>query len=98
MTGCVAVFDVGKTNLKLIAFDRAGAVVADRSQPNASLPPDPACPYLRLDTERAWRFLIGALKEVGGEHRIEAISMTTHGAAGVLVIGAGAALPPMDYE
>ncbi len=98
MSGCVAVFDVGKTNLKLVVFDRAGAIVADRSQPNASPAPDAACPYLRLDTERAWRFLIGALKETGSEHRIEAISITTHGAAGVLVTDAGIALPPMDYE
>jgi L-fuculokinase len=98
MSGCVAVFDVGKTNLKLVAFDRAGAIVAGRSQPNAPLAADAGCPYLRLDTERAWRFLIGALKEVGGGHRIEAISITTHGAAGVLVTDAGIALPPMDYE
>ena len=40
MTGCVAVFDVGKTNIKLVVFDRDGKVVADRSQPNAPLAPD----------------------------------------------------------
>lgn len=98
MTGCVAVFDVGKTNLKLVVFDGAGAVVADRSHPNASLSPDADCPYLRLDTERAWRFFLSALKEVATRHSIEAISISAHGASGVLVTEEGVALPPMDYE
>ncbi len=98
MTGCVAVFDLGKTNLKLVVFDRDGAVVADRSHPNAPLAPDADCPYLRLDTERAWRFLLASLKEVGARFPIEAISVSTHGASGVLVTDDGVALPPMDYE
>jgi L-fuculokinase len=98
MTRCIAVFDVGKTNLKLVVFDRAGSVVADRSHPNASLSPDASCLYLRLDTERAWSFLLGALREVGARHSIEAISISAHGASGVLVTEAGVALPPMDYE
>ena len=51
MAGCVSVFDVGKTNLKLVAFDRDGRVVADRRRPNAPLAPDADCPYLRLDTD-----------------------------------------------
>jgi sugar (pentulose or hexulose) kinase len=98
MTGCVAVFDVGKTNIKLVVFDADGRVIADRSHPNAALSPDADCPYLRLDTERAWRFLIPTLKEVGAGHAIEAISITTHGASGVLVTESGVALPPVDYE
>ena len=57
MSGCVAVFDLGKTNLKLVAFDRDGQLVAERSQRNAPLAPDADCPYLRLDTEGDWAFL-----------------------------------------
>ena len=98
MTSCVAVFDVGKTNIKLVVFDRDGKVVADRSHPNASLAPDASCPYLRLDTERAWRFLLAALKDVGAEHPIEAISISAHGGSGILVTDDGLALPPMDFE
>jgi sugar (pentulose or hexulose) kinase len=94
----VAVFDVGKTNAKLIVFDRDGGVVAQRSQPNAPLPPDEKWPYLRLDTARAWEFLLAALKDVGAEHPIEAISVSTHGAAGVMVGESDFVLPPMDYE
>ena len=33
MSRCVAVFDVGKTNMKLVVFDAAGKVVAERSAP-----------------------------------------------------------------
>ena len=98
MTGCVAVFDVGKTNIKLAVFDRDGRMLADLSHPNAPLAPDAEHPYLRLDTERAWRFLLEALKDVGARHAIEAISVSTHGGAGVLVTDTGIALPPMDYE
>ncbi len=28
MNGCVAVFDIGKTNMKVVVFDAAGKVVA----------------------------------------------------------------------
>ena len=98
MTDCAAVFDVVKTNLKLVAFDREGKHVAERSHCNAPLAPDPDCPYLRLDTERAWRFLVSALKEVGAQVPIETISISAHGASGVLVTGEGVALPPMDNE
>ena len=98
MSGCVAVFDVGKTNIKVVVFDRGGAVLAERSAPNTPLAPDAEWPYLRLDTEGAWSFLIGALKELGARFSIEAISTTTHGCAGVLMRSDGPALPPLDYE
>jgi L-fuculokinase len=98
MTGVVAVIDVGKTNVKLIVFDRNGKVVAERSQANAPLAPDSRWPYLRIDTDRAWAFLLGALSEAGSAFPIEAISVSAHGAAGVLVTDVTEALPPMDYE
>ena len=98
MGGSVAVFDVGKTNVKLIVFDRDGKVVAERSQPNAPLPPDARWPYLRLDTERAWAFLLASLKDVGAATPIEAVSVAAHGAAGALVAEDTVAAPPVDYE
>jgi L-fuculokinase len=98
MTGCVAVFDLGKTNIKVVAFDDSGKILAERGRANAPLAPDAHCPYLRLDTEGAWAFLISALKDIGGRFPIDAISIATHGAAGVLVTDQGVALPPMDYE
>jgi L-fuculokinase len=98
MNGCVAVFDLGKTNIKVVVFDAAGKVVAERGHPNAPLAPDGQWPYPRLDTEGAWAFLIGTLKELGARFSIGAISTTTHGCAGVLMGSDGAALPPLDYE
>jgi len=96
--GCVAVFDLGKTNLKLAVFDRSGKLLAERSRPNAPLPPDERWPYLRLDTDAAWRFLLAALQDAAVRFRIEAISIVTHGAAGVLIGEDDLAPPPMDYE
>jgi L-fuculokinase len=98
MNRCVAVFDVGKTNMKVVVFDAAGKVVAERGHPNAPLAPDPKWPYLKLDTGGAWAFLMGALKELGAHFSIGAISIAAHGAAGVLVTDEGEALPAMDYE
>ena len=98
MGQATAVFDVGKTNIKLIVFNSDGTVVAERSEPNAPLPPDERWPYLRLDTERAWRFLLAALKDVGAAVPIGAVSISAHGAAGVLVKDDDVAAPPVDYE
>jgi L-fuculokinase len=98
MNGCVAVFDLGKTNMKVVAFDASGKVLAERARPNAPLAPDAHCPYLRLDTEGAWAFLLSALKDIGAGLPVEAISIAAHGAAGALVTDEALALPPMDYE
>src|SRR5579863_1408952 len=98
MTGCVAVFDIGKTNMKVVVFDAAGAVAAERGHPNGSLVPDAQWPYLKLDTDGAFAFLIGALKDLGAHFPIEAISISAHGAAGVLVTDQREALPAVDYE
>jgi L-fuculokinase len=98
MSRCIAVFDVGKTNIKLVVFDRGGAVLSECSAPNAPLAPDSEWPYLRLDTEGAWCFLIRSLKDLGARFTVEAIATTTHGCAGVLMRGDGPALPPLDYE
>ncbi len=98
MGGRVAVFDVGKTNVKLLVFDTDGRVIAERSQSNAPLQPEPRWPYLRLDTDRAWAFLLASLKELGRTTSIEAVSICAHGAAGVLVGERDIALPAVDYE
>ena len=97
MGQAIAVFDVGKTNVKLIGFED-GKVVAERSQPNGSLPPDDRWPYLRLDTGRSWAFLIASLKDVAADIPIAAVSISAHGAAGVLVTDTAEAAPPVDYE
>ena len=94
----VAALDVGKTNVKVVLFDGDGAVVAERSRSNSTLPPDAEWPYPRLDVEGVWTFLIASLVELNAQARIDAISISTHGAAGVLVDEHGPCPPPMDYE
>jgi sugar (pentulose or hexulose) kinase len=98
MNGCVAVFDIGKTNMKVVVFDAAGEVVAERGHPNGTLLPGVRWPYRSLYTEGAWAFLVRALKDFGAQFPIEAISIAGHGAAGVLVGDKDAALRPVDYE
>src|SRR5271170_5624416 len=95
MNGCVAVFDLGKTNIKVVVFDSSGNALAERARTNAPLAADEQCPYLSLDAKGAWAFLIGALKDVGARFPIEAISIATHGAAGVLLNDDGLALTPI---
>ena len=94
----VAALDVGKTNVKVVLFDQDGAILAERSAPNAPLPPDGQWPYPRLDVERIWSFALAALGELNTVAPIAAISISTHGAAGVLIDDSGPSPPPMDYE
>ena len=94
----VAVLDVGKTNVKVVLFDDSGAILAERSRPNAAAPPDAVFPYPKLDVEMIWTFLLGALRELSAQTTIEAISISTHGAAGVMIDEFGPSPPPMDYE
>ncbi len=72
--------------------------MAERGRPNAPLAPDATWPYLQLDTDGAWTFFVGALKEFGARFSIEAISTATHGAPACPCRRDGDALPPLDYE
>jgi hypothetical protein len=94
----VAVLDIGKTHLKVLGFDASGAVVAERSRANAPLPPDAESRNLRLDVEGAWNFLLDGLREIAAVLAVDRLSITTHGASGVLVDAAGAVAAPMDYK
>jgi len=94
----VAALDIGKTNLKVVLFDDDGAILTERSQPNAPLPPDAQWPYPRMDLETIWSFVLAALAELNAVAPIAAISISTHGASGVLIDENGPSPPPMDYE
>ena len=97
MTRHVAVIDIGKTNAKVALVDLADVrEVALRRMANA---PVADGPYPHHDVELLWSFILDSLAEINREQRIEAISITTHGATGVLVDAAGElALPVLDYE
>ena len=93
----IAVIDIGKTNAKVALVDLAAlSEIALRRMANA---PASDGPYPHHDVERLWRFILDSLAEINREQRIDAISITTHGATGVLVDASGElVLPVLDYE
>jgi sugar (pentulose or hexulose) kinase len=94
MSETVAVLDVGKTNLKLALFDQ-GRLLWETSSPNRILS---GPPYPHEDVEGAWAFFLGALHHAARDHKIEALVVTAHGAAGALIGASDLAAPVMDYE
>ena len=97
MVQFVAVIDIGKTNAKLLLMDLSnGAEVVVFKTPNTVIQTGP---YPHFDTAALWAFVCASLKTLAASHRIDAISITTHGACAALVDEAGAlALPILDYE
>ena len=93
----IAVIDIGKTNAKLLAVDLAsGAETVVAKRPNAVLT---GGLYPHYDIDGLWAFLMDGLRQLAAVQAVDAISITTHGAAAVLVDGQGGlALPALDYE
>ena len=93
----VAVIDVGKTNAKLALVDGARLCeLAVVTRPNHVLP-GPPWPHFDLDGH--WDFFLHHLADFHARWGVDAISVTTHGAAGVMLDRAGAlAAPMLDYE
>lgn len=93
----IAVIDIGKTNAKLALVDgETLAEIAVVTRPNRTLP---GPPWPHFDLEGHWRFFLAHLAEFHARHGIDAISVTTHGAAGVLLdADGGLAAPMLDYE
>ena len=96
-SGHVAVIDIGKTNAKLALVDLADlSEIAVVTQRNVALE---GPPYPHFDVERHWTFLLNHLAEFQANHGIDAISVTTHGAAVALLdADGGLAAPIIDYE
>lgn len=93
----IAILDIGKTNAKVVVLDAASGeeIVANRIS-NTVL-----CdgPYPHYDIEALWRFFLKSLAAFVKEPGFDAISITTHGAAAVLVADDGTlAMPVLDYE
>jgi sugar (pentulose or hexulose) kinase len=92
----VAVLDVGKTNVKAVVVDmQAGREIAARTRPNRVLTDGP---YPHFDVDGIFAFFLQSLKELNAEFGFDAISVTAHGASGVLLGDDGLALPVLDYE
>ncbi|OBQ67950.1 FGGY-family carbohydrate kinase [Mesorhizobium erdmanii] len=93
----IAVIDIGKTNAKVALVDLGTlSEVALRRMANA---PARQAPYPHHDVEALWTFILNSLADLNREQRIDAISITTHGATGALVDASGElVLPVLDYE
>lgn len=95
--GHVAVIDIGKTNAKLALVRLSDlSEVAVVTRPNTVLP---GPPYPHFDIDGHWAFILDGLARFHANHRVQAISVTTHGAAGALIAKDGSlAAPVLDYE
>ena len=93
----IAVIDIGKTNAKVAVVDaESGHELAVRKTANTVLA---GPPYPHFDIDGLWTFIIATLREFADEPGFDALSITTHGASGVLLDKHGElALPVLDYE
>lgn len=93
----IAVIDIGKTNAKLALVDLSTLTeMAVVTRPNIV---QPGPPYPHYDVDGHWAFLLDALATFHRDHRVDAISITTHGACAALLDATGAlATPILDYE
>ncbi|MGC6498962.1 MAG: FGGY-family carbohydrate kinase [Henriciella sp.] len=97
----IAVFDIGKTNVKLHLLDREFNSLSVDSIKNTVVEADP---YPHFDTDRIWNWLIKTLRTFNDTFPIDAINISAHGAAAALINanaspGAdGLVLPILDYE
>ena len=93
----IAVIDIGKTNAKVLLIDLStGSEVMVRKTANIALA---GPPFPHFDEPALWDFILASLRDIGAMHRIDAISITTHGACGALVDANGnLVLPVLDYE
>lgn len=93
----VAVVDIGKTNAKLAIVDPQNwQELAVRTMANQVLP-GPLYPH--FDVDAIWAFLLTSMRELNAQYPVASISITTHGACGVLLTENGElAMPVLDYE
>ncbi|ALA19925.1 MULTISPECIES: FGGY family carbohydrate kinase [unclassified Chelatococcus] len=98
--GVVAVFDVGKTNIKLSAVDADGHVLETLSVAN---PVREGPPWRHHDLAAIRGWLLDGLGTLAKRHALQGFVPVGHGSGGVLALadpdmGDGAALPMIDYE
>jgi sugar (pentulose or hexulose) kinase len=93
----VAVIDIGKTNAKLALVDLdTRTEIAALRQPNRPLITAGEPEHQVHDI---WDFILESLATLHRQNRVDAISVTTHGATAVLLNASGnLALPVLDYE
>jgi len=97
VTDTVAVIDLGKTTSKVTLVDTKNAQeLAVIKQAAAT---DSTTAYLSLDHNAIETFVVESLTQLSAQTRIDAITVTTHGATVALLDAEGKlALPVLDYE
>ncbi len=80
----IAVFDIGKTNVRLSVATTQGTIVETVAAANNSLP---GPPYLHPDAEGLEGWLLDQLRALARRHAIASLVVTTHGSLGALVGG-----------
>ena len=78
----VAVLEVGRREVKLLAIEPAGRLLSVRSAPNEVRA---GAPYPSCDTGHIWRWLMAALADLGERFTIQAIVPTSYGSTAALV-------------
>lgn len=91
----VAVFDVGKTNVRLWAANDSGVALAVLERENLVLN---GPPYPHFDADALYAWLLDGLRTLARDFDVQWIVPVTHGACAALVDDAGLVLPIMDYE
>jgi L-fuculokinase len=91
----VAVFDVGKSNVRLSAVNDSGVALAALERQNSV---DSSPPYPHFDADELYAWLIDGLATLAREFEVGSVVPVTHGACAALVDDDGLVLPIVDYE
>ena len=91
----VAVFDVGKSNVRLTAVNDSGVALAALERQNGV---DSSPPYPHFEADELYAWLIDGLATLARDFAIHSVVPVTHGACAALVDDDGLVLPTMDYE
>jgi L-fuculokinase len=91
----IAVLEVGKIDVKLLAIAPTGEILSSRQAPNAVRSGEP---YPHCDTEHLWRWMMAALADLGERFAISAIVPTSYGSTAALIGPGELVLPILDYE
>jgi L-fuculokinase len=90
-----AVFDVGKSNVRLSAVSDDGVALATIERANTV---NGGYPYPHFDADELYAWLIDGLATLARDFEIHSVVPVTHGASAALLDDDGLVLPIMDYE
>jgi L-fuculokinase len=91
----VAVFDVGKSNVRLSAVNDYGVALATLERQNTV---DNSPPYPHFNADALYGWVLDGLATLARDFDIHSVVPVTHGACAALVETDGLVLPIMDYE